>query len=256
MVTVGTSGFVYKDWKGVFYPEKIKAGELLSYYKDYFRTVEINTTYYGIPKPSTFGRMIEATPEDFEFMVKANKATTHEMNDEEVAETFKDSIAPLKDAGRLSGILAQFPWRFRNVEKNRSYLSELAERYGDEKLFTEFRHNSWNRDEVFDFLSRLGIGFVFVDEPQIGKMMPPVARATSDTAYIRFHGRNAKTWWGKSGDRYNYNYSSEELDKWIEKIDVLEKTVWKIYAFFNNCHKGYAVRNAMMFMDLVKKKRK
>ena len=101
-----------------------------------------------------------------------------------------------------------------------------------------------------------GLHFVSVDEPQIGEMMPPVARATGDLAYIRFHGRNDRTWWGKSGDRYDYNYTTEELEEWIEKIELLEKTVWKIYAFFNNCHKGYAVRNALMFKKMLERKGK
>ena len=252
MINVGTSGFSYRGWKGNFYPENIKAGDMLAYYKNSFKTVEINTTYYGIPKPKTFERMIEATPDNFEFMIKANKATTHEMYDEEVAEAFKEALCPLADAGRLSGVLAQFPWGFRNEEKHRKYLAQLSERYRDAPFFIEFRHNSWNRDDVYDFLHALGLNYVSVDEPQIGNMMPPVARATGDIAYIRFHGRNSETWWSKSGDRYDYDYTPEELEEWIERIETLEKTVWKIYAFFNNCHKGYAVRNAMMFKDMLK----
>jgi len=84
--------------------------------------------------------------------------------------------------------------------------------------------------------------------------MPPEARATGDIAYVRFHGRNSATWWGKSGDRYDYNYSEEELGEWIDKVEELEKGVWKLYAFFNNCHQGYAVRNALMFRELMEKK--
>ena len=118
----------------------------------------------------------------------------------------------------------------------------------------EFRHNSWFCDEVFDFLRMKRLYYVSVDEPQIGEMMPPEARATGDVAYVRFHGRNSETWWGKSGDRYDYNYSEGELNEWIEKVEELEKSVWKLYAFFNNCHQGYAVRNAIMFKELLVKK--
>ena len=256
MISIGTSGFSYKDWKGVFYPEGTRAGDYLSYYKDYFDTVEINSTYYAIPGPQVFENMLNETPDDFEFVVKVNKATTHENSDRDVVEKFNESIIPLRESGRLSGILAQFPWGFRNDEKNRIYLSELSERYHEVPFFVEFRHNSWNREEVYDFLKQSGLHFVSVDEPQIGNMMPAIARATGDVAYIRFHGRNARTWWGKTGDRYDYYYSDEELEEWIEKIELLEKTVWKIYAFFNNCHKGYAVRNALMFKDMLSKKGK
>ena len=256
MIYVGTSGFSYKGWRGVFYPENIRPADYLKYYRDHFNAVEINSTYYGIPKARVFENMVQNTPDDFEFMVKANKVTTHELSDRDVAEEFNESILPLKESGHLSGILAQFPWSFRNDQNNRRYLSELGERYRGIPYFVEFRHNSWNHDEVYDFLKLSRLNFVSVDEPQIGDMMPPVARATGDIAYIRFHGRNAETWWGKSGDRYDYNYNEDELEEWIEKIEQLEKTVWKLYAFFNNCHQGYAVRNALMFKDLLRKRGK
>ena len=253
-IIIGTSGYSFRDWKGVFYPENLRSDEFLSYYKDYFAAVEINTSYYGIPRPSVFENMVRQTPDDFQFIVKTNKATTHEKADHEVADEFLTSLVPLRDAGRLAGILAQFPWSFRNTGKNRTYLAELGERYAEMPLFIEFRHNSWNRGEVYDFLERVGMRFVSVDEPQIGDMMPPEARATGDTAYIRFHGRNAKNWWGKAGDRYDYDYDEDELKPWIKRVEELEKTVWKIYAFFNNCHQGHAVRNALMFRNLLQQK--
>jgi uncharacterized protein YecE (DUF72 family) len=255
MITIGTSGFSFRDWKGNFYPEKIRPKDMLVFYSDSFGAVEINTTYYGIPKPGVFEQMIGVTPPGFEFIVKANKCTTHDCSDSDVSGTFLESIHPLKESGRLSGILAQFPWQFRNEAGNRKYIAGLADTYRGFPLFVEFRHNSWNRDEVYRFLEDLIIHFVSVDEPQIGDMMPPVARATGDKAYVRFHGRNVCDWWSKTADRYNYFYSEEELEEWIEKVKILEKTVWKLYAFFNNCHQGYAVRNALMFKEMVEKKK-
>jgi uncharacterized protein YecE (DUF72 family) len=254
MIIVGTSGFSYRDWRGNFYPESLKQDEYLSYYAGHFGAVEINTSYYGIPRPETFRKMIERTPDGFEFMVKANRATTHENRDTEVRNEFYDSLAPLAGAGRLAGILAQFPWGFRNDERNRHYLAGLAANYTEFPLYVEFRHNSWDCEEIYTFLKKIGLRFVSADEPQIGGMMPPLARATADTAYVRFHGRNAENWWGETGDRYDYLYPENELDEWVEKVHSLEKTVWKLYAFFNNCHHGYAVRNARMFQELVKKK--
>jgi len=255
-MAVGTSGFSYRDWKGVFYPETLKSDEYLSYYAEHFPAVEINSTYYGIPKPRTFERMVTRTPEGFEFVVKANSATTHELSDRTVNRAFKDALEPLAGAGRLHGVLVQFPWRFRNEEANRRYLAEIGEGYGDIPLFIEFRHNSWNREEVYEYLDGLNLHYVSVDEPQIGDMMPPVARATGNLGYVRFHGRNEKNWWGKEGDRYDYLYGEDELSEWVEKVDELEKTTWKLYAFFNNCHHGYAVRNALMFRELMKKQGK
>ncbi|MHB9030814.1 MAG: DUF72 domain-containing protein, partial [Candidatus Latescibacterota bacterium] len=256
MLLVGTSGFSFRDWKGVFYPEHLKPADLLSYYGRHFNAVEINTTYYGVPKPGVFERMAQSVPRGFEFVVKANKATTHDGKDRDVCGTFLESIRPLKEADCLSGVLAQFPWAFRNEAGNRRYLSGLAETYRETPLFVEFRHESWNREEVYRFLVDLGLLFVSVDEPQIGDMMPPEARATGNTAYVRFHGRNAQSWWANSADRYNYLYPPEELEEWVEKVEKLEKTVWKLYAFFNNCHQGYAVRNALMFRDMMEKRMK
>jgi uncharacterized protein YecE (DUF72 family) len=255
MLIVGTSGFQYRDWTGVFYPKSVKPADRLAFYSARFGAVEINTTYYGIPKPDVFARMVESTPEGFEFVVKANKATTHDLADSDISGAFLESVHPLREAGRLSGVLAQFPWSFRNGEPQRKYLAGLSSTYRGIPLFVEFRHNSWNREEVFRFLDELHLLFVSVDEPQIGEMMPPVARATGNLGYVRFHGRNASAWWGDSADRYNYFYHPEELSEWIEKVETLEKTVWKLYAFFNNCHQGYAVRNALMFKDMVEKRR-
>jgi len=256
MLLVGTSGFSFRDWKGAFYPEHLKNSDWLSYYGKHFHTVEINTTYYGVPKPGVFERMLHSVPDGFEFMVKANKATTHDRADRDVSGTFLESVRPLREAGCFSGVLAQFPWSFRNNAENRSYLAELADSYRDLSLFVEFRHNSWNRDEAYRFLTDRGLFFVSVDEPRIGDMMPPAAKATGNMAYVRFHGRNAKSWWNNSADRYNYLYTAEELDEWVEKVEKLEKTVWKLYAFFNNCHQGYAVRNALMFKDLMEKRKR
>ena len=134
MILVGTSGYSYPGWRGVLYPEEMRPDGFLAAYAERFPAVEINSTYYGIPKPAVFERMVSQTPDGFEFIVKANRATTHGHSDNDVAGTFHESLGPLLDAGRLSGILAQFPWGFRNDEANRRYLAELADRHADHLL--------------------------------------------------------------------------------------------------------------------------
>ena len=183
---------------------------------------------------------------DFEFIVKVNKATTHEGKDAEVAASFLQSIRPLSEAGKLKGLLAQFPWGFKNTPENRDYLKGCRERTPDIPYFVEFRHRSWVSEEVGNLLREHQLSFVCVDEPQIGDMMPPMARATTNLGYIRFHGRNAKNWWGKGGDRYDYLYTEDELRTWVGKVEQLLGKVDKIYLFFNNCHAGQAVENARM----------
>jgi uncharacterized protein YecE (DUF72 family) len=245
MIKIGTSGYSFKDWKGTFYPEDVASKDMLGYYAQRFDIVEVNATYYRLLPASTFEGMVQKTPDGFEFVVKANQATTHEGTDEGVVKEFTESFQPLVDAGRFRGILAQFPWGFRNTPKNRDYLVACRSRMRDVPYFVEFRHNSWLTPEVGDLLKANELGYVCVDEPQIGQMVPPIATATTDTGYVRFHGRNKRTWWNKeAGDRYDYLYSEEELEAWVGKIrNLIEKTK-DILVFFNNCHDGQAPRNA------------
>jgi len=252
MIRIGTSGYSFDDWRGTFYPEDLSKGKMLEFYVRHFDTVEINATYYRIPSPRTFESMARRTPDEFEFMVKVNQGTTHERKDAEVVKPFRDAIQPLIEAGKLKGVLAQFPWGFRNTSENRAYLRECRERMPDLPYFVEFRHRSWLTREVGDLLKEHKIGFVSVDEPQLSGMLPPAATATTDVGYVRFHGRNEKSWWGgKGGERYDYLYSRPELEQWAEKIETLTSKADKIYLFFNNCHEGQAVENAKEMADVL-----
>lgn len=101
------------------------------------------------------------------------------------------------------------------------------------------------RHSIFNHLKDNELGYVCVDEPQIGQMVPPIATATTDTGYIRLHGRNERTWWNRdAGDRYDYLYTEAELEEWVEKIRKLIEKTKDIYVFFNNCHAGQAPKNA------------
>ena len=245
MVRIGTSGYSFKDWRGTFYPEDIAQKDMLGFYAARFDIVEVNATYYRLLPAATFQTMADKTPDGFGFVVKTNQATTHQGEDENVVKEFRESLQPLMDAGKFLGVLAQFPWGFRDTAQNRDYLVACRERMRDIPYFVEFRHASWLTPEVGDLLRGNQLGYVCVDEPQIGQMVPPIATATTDTGYIRFHGRNEHTWWNKgAGDRYDYLYSEDELEEWVTKIrKVIEKTK-DIYIFFNNCHAGQAPKNA------------
>ena len=131
MIHIGTSGYSFKDWKGEFYPVDIKNSEMLDFYARHFKVVEINSTYYAIPKPATFERMVEKTPPDFGFTVKAHSGMTHDRKDNKsVFDQFEEAVQPLIEAKKLKGILAQFPWSFKNVEENRKYLKLCRDRTG------------------------------------------------------------------------------------------------------------------------------
>ena len=253
MIIVGTSGYSFQDWKRHFYPEDIKNHEMLDFYARHFNAVEINSTYYRMPETLMFDRMLEKTPENFEFVVKANKAMTHERkSNATVFDQFNEGIRPLINAKRFSGLLAQFPWSFKNTQSNRAYLAQFKDKMGDNPLIVEFRHNSWIIEPVFDLLRRLDISYCAVDEPRLNGLVPPVAIATNNLGYVRFHGRNAESWWdGDASKRYDYLYTQQELFDWLPKIETIEKSTDKTFVFFNNCHNGQAATNAQMMLSFM-----
>ena len=177
----------------------------------------------------------------------------HALSPDAVA-AFHASLVPLRDSGSLQGVLAQFPWRLRDTPAARERLLSLRDGMRGDPLFVEFRHDSWAKEEVFQFLEREGIGYCSVDEPPLDGLMPPIARRTTPRAYVRFHGRNQRNWWGRGGgDRYDYTYRREELEEWLGKIRELAERAEKTYVFFNNCHAGQAARSARLMMDLLQR---
>ncbi len=251
-VRIGTSGYSFEDWRGRFYPQQIDKGKMLDHYAKHFPTVEINSTYYRIPHPRVFVNMLKKVPQCFDFMVKVPQSFTHRRADlkEDVA-LFHQSIKPLADAGKLSGLLAQFPYSFRFSANGLDYLSACRDAVTPYPLFVEFRHNSWVNRTMYDRLKAEHIGYVSVDEPQLGGLLQPDCFATTDTAYMRLHGRNAEQWWGGGALRYDYDYSEEELAYWKQKVQQIMKKVKAAYVFFNNCHLGQAVANAGQFMKML-----
>ncbi len=249
---IGTSGYSFDDWEGVFYPVGLPKGKRLDFYKDHFSVTEIISTYYRIPHPAVFFNMAKKVGNDFEFMVKTHRSFTHDRKDLELkGKEFNDAVRPLVDSGKLYGYMAQFPYSFKYAPENLDYILNGKIYFKDAPLFVEFRHSSWDRSEVYDSLKANEIGFCSVDEPSLPGLFPPKALATNDIGYIRLHGRNAANWWGGRGDRYDYLYSEKELKDWKNKIEDLKSRTNKIYLFFNNCHLGQAVRNAKMFLELM-----
>lgn len=249
-IQIGTSGYSFESWRGIFYPFHLGREHWLMFYARYFNVVEINATFYRILPSMAFQSMADKTPGDFGFVVKANRATTHDGRDAEVADRFRQAIRPLIEAGKFEGVLAQFPWSFRNTPAHRAYVQACRDRMGELPYFVEFRHRSWLHPEVHRLLQRHRIGLVCVDEPSIGGMMPPVILTTTSIGYIRLHGRNAQTWWGP-GPRYDYFYSLRELRAWIEHAKALAAQTEKTFLFFNNCHVGQAVKNAQILQRML-----
>jgi len=255
-IVVGTSGYSFEDWVGTFYPAAIRKGDMLREYCKHFTVVEVNSTYYRVPSPAVLARMEQKTPAGFEFVIKANQEMTHAVSkDPALYATFKEAIKPVIDAGKFRGIIAQFPWSFKPSAEASEHLEFLREKFADLPLFVEFRNADWISEGLFETLKSSGIGYCSVDEPRLKGLVPPIAVATTDTGYVRLHGRNAKNWWrgaGKGGgDRYDYLYSEEELKEWVAKVKSMARAASKTYVFFNNCHAGQAARNAKLMKELL-----
>jgi uncharacterized protein YecE (DUF72 family) len=255
-ILIGTSGYSFRDWVGPFYPPGTKPGDFLPHYCRHFEAVEVNSTYYGIPHPRVLEQMQRKTPPNFHFTVKLNRAMTHDSSrDPRLYQEFLAVLEPLKQAGKYDGLLAQFPWGFKRTPDSLAHLGALRELLPGEPLFVEFRHDSWLVPGFEEWLREKGLGYCSVDEPRLRGLIPPIARITSQDAYVRFHGRNARNWWGGPGDRYDYEYSEGELREWLQKITELAERARRTYLFFNNCHAGQAARNAKLMQELIRQQR-
>lgn len=250
MIYIGTSGFSYDDWKGEFYPGKMDKKNMLAYYAQHFNSVEINSTYYAIPSAASFAAMDRKTPQDFKFVVKAHRDMTHSHEpQQESFNAFYEAVQPLLDSDKLGCVLAQFPWGFKKTSENIHRLKDFGEKAGQVRIVVEFRNSTWASDETFDLLRELDVGYCCVDEPRLKGLMPGMAVSTSETGYIRFHGRNAHKWWKheEAYERYDYLYSEAELQEWIPKAEQVVQATQDTYMFFNNHYKGKSAANAKMF---------
>jgi len=188
--------------------------------------------------------MMEKTGEGFVFSIKANQKMTHQFEDNaSVFEAFCRILEPVISAGKLGCILAQFPYSFKLNRQSRDYLGLFKKRLGELPLVIEFRNAQWLSGEVFDWLRQQNIGFCCVDEPRLPHLLPPLAEATSNIGYVRFHGRNSARWWEHEHayERYDYSYTPQELSEWLPKIKQLDNITERTFVFANNHWRGQAV---------------
>lgn len=248
---IGTSGFSYKDWVGPFYPEGTKQQDMFSLYCLEFDTAELDYTYYAFPTSRTLASLATRSPEDFVFSIRTHKSITHEpkasdTEAEKAARDFKNALGPLVESGKMGAVLIQYPWSFRMNSNNAQRMLKVAHAFDGMKTAIEFRNDSWANEEALALLRRNGLALCCVDEPRLNGLFPPIAVATSDIAYVRFHGRNTQDWWQArpGSDRYDYEYSDSELDEWIPGIHRIMSSVSETYIYMNNCHMGKAARSA------------
>jgi uncharacterized protein YecE (DUF72 family) len=237
-----------------FYPAKIKASDKLTWYARFFDVVEVNVSYYRLVPPRTYDQWIDTTPDGFIFDVKAFRELTHfrERPPDQTFVDFRASYQPLRESGRLGGVLFQFPPRFGNTPASQAYLQRIAASMAGDQTIIEFRNYTWLSHEhaadTFALLSELDLAYAIVDEPQIpNDTVPPLPAVTNpDLAYVRLHGRNVDGWYrGEGGSRYDYSYSDAELFEWIGVIDDLTAQARTVHVLFNNNARGAGTLNAL-----------
>ena len=230
---VGCSGWNYQHWRqGVFYPPRFPPRKWLAFYAEHFDTVEVNATFYRLPRPSAVARWVEESPPGFLFAIKMSRYVTHVKRLRDLApslELFFSTIAPLVGTPKLGPVLWQFPRTFRRDDgRLREALAVLpAGRHA-----FEFRDASWFVHETYDALREHGAALVIGDHPD----RPFQAHElTAEWTFVRFHHGSR----GRGG-----NYSERELDEWAERIGRW-RSDYDVYAYFNNDWEGYAIRNAL-----------
>ncbi len=264
---IGTSGWSYPKgqgtWDNLFYPPKLADKDKLSFYAEYFNTVEINSSFYRPPNQFAARAWAGKVPPEFRFTAKLWQKFTHpKMFEQATGQTwhvsqddfdvFEEGIGPLREAEKLGPLLAQFPASFRPDSKSVAYLEELIRRMREAgfQLAVELRHREWTESEetkaIRGFMEEQGVAWVMIDEPRFKTSIRHVP-LTSDTAYFRFHGRNYKNWWshGESEDRYNYLYTPEEERHLAEDVREVSSRTSETYTFFNNHYGAKAVVNAV-----------
>lgn len=253
MIRIGTAGWSYDDWKGIVYPEsRPKDFQPLTYLSNYFDTLEINSTFYRPPTAkmsSGWARKISHNP-NFKFSIKLWKGFTHDRENAHDPEEklFKEGIAPLADNHLLGALLIQFPYSFKRSSSSIHYLESLIMKFNQYPLVVEVRHASFARTDFFDFLKARNVGFCNIDQPIIGYSLKPSSFLTSPVGYIRFHGRNYKNWFAENADpahRYDYLYSSAELNPWVEKIKQMALKTTDLFVIQNNHFRGKAACNGL-----------
>lgn len=273
---IGTSGWNYPTgrgtWNGIFYPTKPRRTakfDELAYYAEHFDTVEINTTFYGQPRPEVARNWAERTPDGFEFSLKLYQRFTHPRMhgrgataadglktvpyslDEEAMDAFRRGIEPLAAAGKIGALLAQFPPSFKHSPESEAYLHALLQRLHDYPVAVELRHRTWSDHfgSTLDLLNSHNAALVQIDEPKFRSSIRQ-NQLPNVTAfyYMRLHGRNAAQWWkhDKAEDRYNYLYSADELRFFSDTADAARRLVKKFHLYFNNHFAAKGVVNAVM----------
>lgn len=237
MIHIGTSGWYYKHWVGTFYPERTPASKMFAFYCQHFDTVELNNTFYSLPKPAGLENWYNLSPANFCFAAKGSRFITHmkKLKDPQTAlAKYFDCIERLRE--KLGPILFQLPpkWTF-DSERFTVFLDHLPTHH---RYAFEFRNETWNNPEAYALLEKHRAGYCIYD---LAGYHSPL-QVTADLVYVRLHG---------PGGKYQGSYSDEALHRWADQIEAWERTAKSIYVYFDNDDSGYAAHNALRLKEFV-----
>ena len=274
-VRIGTAGWSYKDWDGIFYPPGMQRRKIhpLEYLARFFDATEINTSFYGPLKPELaklWCRKVAAVNPRFLFTAKLYRAFTHSPlavmeptsaatirpTDEDEIRT-REGLEPLANAGKLGALLIQFPVSFKNTSLNREYLDRLLRQFIEYPRVVEVRHSSWNDAATLAAFTQKNVGFCNIDQPVLGRSLAPTDHVTAPIAYVRLHGRNYDQWFDSDNrnDRYNYLYGEKELEGWKARIESVAERAQTTYVITNNHFESKAGVNALELKAMISGKR-
>ncbi len=257
MVLVGTNGFQYRDWAGVFYPSGLGAGHLLEYYSRHFGCCELGFTYYRIPEVSAVAQLVEGAGRGLQFVFRVPfKLLDAPGLDAALARRFAAALWPLKETGLLSGVVARFPPAFAFIRGNFDRLCRLRDALEGIQLVAEFGCADWRTPRSAKHLRAARIALACVDggEAQQEKVF---YCATANLAYVRFEGRNRCRWLeGDGSAQHDYLYSRAELAAAVPEIRRLEEGSERVLVLMNNPWRGQATVNARMMIELLADKKR
>jgi uncharacterized protein YecE (DUF72 family) len=241
-IRIGCSGWNYRDWRERVYPRGVPARRWLACYATRFDTVEVNSTFYRLAKPSAVAAWVRETPDDFVFAVKASRYLTHYKRLRDIGDgvkRFYDAIAPLAESPKMGPVLWQLPEREQlDIDRLANALDELGG-WGPGRHCFEFRHPSWFCEPVLELLRWHGAALAIGDHP--ARPWQPWT-LTTDWSFVRLH-------YGHRGRRGNY--SDAELRELADKVCALAADAEIVYVYFNNDWEAFAVRNALRLRELV-----
>jgi len=236
-VYIGTSGWHYQHWKGAFYPPKLPAAEMLDYYAQHFRTVEINSSFYRLPLTGALEDWRRATPRDFHFAVKGSRYLTHMKKLKDPAPGIAKFFARVEPLGRKLGpVIFQLPPQWEvNAERLEAFLQALPPR---RRYAFELRNQTWRTPEILALLRRHKAAFCIFE---IAGVFSGI-EITANFTYVRLHGPDGA---------YQGSYPDKTLREWAQRIREWRQKLRAVYIYFDNDQAAYAVQNALALAKMV-----